>query len=482
MSNNTSLKSKTTSGLIWSFVDKFSVQVVQLFIGVVLARLLIPEDYGLIGMLSIFIAISTAFISSGMGTALIQRKNRTEADYSTVLIFNFGISILFYTLLFFSAPFISGFYNTPELTLITRVIGINLLIDSLALVQRMRLTIQLNFKTLAKINVTSILASGIFAIYLAYLGYGVWALVLRQVLNSVINVFLLWIFSKWKPSFVFSKESFKNLFGFGSKLLAAGLYATALQNINNVLIGKVYSASSLGFYTQATQLANMSAGTISGVIQQVTFPVLSTLQDDKARMVDTFRRLIKMSAFFNFPMMFLLAIITDPFIQLLLGDKWLNTIPLLQLICFARLLYPLSALNLTFLNSTGRSDLFLKVDLAKAPLIILALVITIPISVKAIVISHVVVTTITYFFNTYYLGKLHNYGGFKQLKDISRIILATVLASTITYFSLDLFDNHILKLAIGCTTMLIFYFISTYLLKIKELDEVKLLINGLLKK
>jgi len=224
-------KSNVTSGIVWNTLEKLSVKITQFIIGIILARLLLPEDYGLIGMIAIFIAISQTFVDSGMGSGLIQKQNRSTLDYSTVFVFNFIVSSTFYFLLFISAPYIADFYNTPELKLITRIVGINLIINSFALVQRSIIMIALDFKKLAKINIISVILSGIIAVYFAYSGYGVWSLVIQTLISSITSTILLWYFSKWKPSVVFSNKSFKDLFGFGSKLLLAGIYAKTLQNI-----------------------------------------------------------------------------------------------------------------------------------------------------------------------------------------------------------------------------------------------------------
>jgi teichuronic acid exporter len=482
MQKNPSLKDTASKGILWSALEKFLTRASQFVITIILGRLLFPEDYGVIGMIAIFIGISEMFIESGMGTALIQRQNRTEKDYSTVFFFNLGVSVFFYILLYISAPYIADFYNTPKLTLITRVVGINVIINAFGLIQRTRLTIELNFKTLAKVNVISMLVAGICAVYFAYVGYGLWALVLQRFMYAIICVLLLWFFSRWNPLFVFSKESFKSLFGFSSRLLAAGVYATTFQNIYNVIIGKVYSASALGFYAQAKTLTDVSAGTITHIINQVTFPLLASLQEDKSRMVMVNRRVLKMTAFIITPILFFIAVIAQPLILLTLGEKWSDTIPLLQWMCFAKILSPLSGLNLNFLNANGRSDLFLKVDLLKAPMIIFTLVITIPISVKAVVIGQVVCATISYFFNTYYSGKLYNFGAFKQLKDISLIITATILASVITFVALSFIEGHILKLIIGGFSMFVSYCTVSYFFKIEELIEVKQRVKGILKK
>lgn len=473
MSN--SLKSQATRGMIWSAVEKFSVQGGQFVIGIVLARLLIPEDFGLIGMLAIFIAIAQTFVDSGMGSGLIQKQKRTSHDFSTVFVFNFGVSSFFYLLLFITAPYIADFYATPALINITRVIGINIIINSLSIVQRTRLTIALNFKTLAKVNIISVIFSGVIAIYLAYTGFGVWSLVYRQLINSIVSVILLWYFSKWKASFVFSKKSFKDLFGYGSKILAAGIYAKVFQNIYNIAIGKAYSAGNLGYFTQAKLLAEVTSGTVTSILQQVTFPILAALQEDKERMISVYRRLIKMTAFFIFPTMTILAVLAEPFVALFLGEKWLPTVPLLQWMCFARILYPISGLNLNILNANGRSDLFLKVDLSKAPLLIAALIITIPISVKAMVIGQVITGFISFFINAYMPGKLFGYGAFSQIKDIWPILIITMITALITHISIMFIDILILKLIIGGLIAIVSYIAICYLSKIQELEEIKLL-------
>lgn len=476
MSKNQNLKHTFSTGIFWSTIDKFSVQFFQFLIGIFLARILLPKDFGLIGMLAIFIAVSQTFVDSGLGSGLIQKQNRTEVDYSTVFIFNFAISTTVYVLLFFIAPYIALFYKTPELTLITRIIAINLIINSLALVQRTRLTIDLNFKALAKINLISVLLSGLIAIIAAYSNYGVWALVIKVLANTSITVILLWFFSKWSPSLIFSKKSFKNLFSYSSKLLFASLYATGMQNIYNVMIGRVYTATSLGYYTQSKSLTDIMSGTITSALTQVTFPLLSSIQNDKKKMISIFRRIIKITAFFVIPVMCFLALTAKPIVLLLLGEKWIEVVPILQLMCFARIFHPLSSVNINFLNANGRSDLFLKVDLIQAPIIILLLIITIPISIKAIVIGHIISTIIGYFFFTYHIGTLFNYGAIKQLKDILSIVLVTLITSIVTFFSLQLFDSNFLKLITAAFSMVFTYLLFSTIFKVKELEELKLIL------
>lgn len=474
---NTSLKSKATKGMLWSALDKFAVQAGHFAIGIVLARLLMPEDFGLIGMLSIFIAISQTFIDSGMGSGLIQKKDRSNHDFSTVFVFNLAVSVAFYLVLYFSAPLIAQFYSMPQLVMLTRVLSLNIIINSLAIVQRTKLTINIDFKTIAKVNVASVFISGIVAVYFAYSGLGVWALVIQNLVRAAVAVLMLWFLSRWTPSLFFSKDSFKNLFSFGSKLLIAGLYARTLQEVYNITIGKFYQAAELGFYTRARSFVDITNGTITSILQQVTYPILASLQDDRDRMVSVYSRLIRMTAFFVFPAMTLLALLAEPFVLFFLTEKWLPAVVLLQLMAFARIFYPISALNMNILNAVGRSDLFLKVDLSKFPVIVLVLIITIPLGVKAIVIGHIVTSFISFFINSYMPGKLFGYGALKQLRDMIPIFIATGIMAALVYASIFLLDSNILKMLIGGFVGISSFLTVSHFMKIEEMKEVQLIFS-----
>lgn len=470
---NKSLKSQATHGIIWTTIGRFAGQGIQFLIGIILARLLMPSDYGVLGMIAIFLAISNSFVDSGMGSGLVQKNKCSDEDFSTVFVFNLGVSVFFYGLLFFTAPFIADFYDTPSLEPITRVIALIIIINALSVVQRNRLTISMNFKTQANVNIIATLVSGIFAIYFAYTGFGVWSLVIRELINSIVSVVLFWYFSHWKPSIQFSKQSFKELFGYGSKLLAAGIYAQVFNNIYNIVIGKAYSSRELGFYSQAKAFSELIAGTVTSILSQVTFPLLASLKEDKTRMVSVYRRLIKMSSFLIFPTMTMLSVLSDPFIRLFLGEKWLFTIPLLQWMAFARIFYPLSALNMNILKANGRSDLYLKVDLSKLPLIVIALVITLPLGVKAMVIGHVITSFIAYFINAYLPGKLYGYGAISQLKDIWIYMVGSALMGICTMIVLSYIDSIILQLMIGCFLASFIYLLFCFWMKVDELKEIK---------
>lgn len=470
--SNQSLKSKATSGFIWNAVEQLLVIVGQLVIGIVLARLLMPEDFGLIGMLSIFIAISQVFIQSGMGSGLIQKQDRTEQDFSTVFIFNLVVSIVCYGILFFTAPLIASFYEMPVLVQLTRVLGLTLIINSFAVVQRTKLEIDVDFKTLSKVNVVALIVGGGLGIVAALFDYGVWSLVIQTLTISAVTAVGLWSIGNWSLSLIFSRDSFKKLFGYGSKILAAGIYGKTLQEIYNLAIGKAYAASELGYFMQAKTLSNKPSGLLYNVLQKVSFPILSSLQNNEEKMVNVFSRMIKMSAFITFPSMTLLAILAEPIVLVLLTDKWLPAVPLLQWLCFAKIVHPMGAINLNVLNAIGRSDLFLKVDLAKFPVIVGALIITIPISIEAVVIGQFVGAIISYVFHVYMPGRLFNYGLFEQVKDMIPMMISSTIMAIITYLSVQYVSSELGKIIIGLIVASLSYLLVSYLLKINELKEI----------
>jgi O-antigen/teichoic acid export membrane protein len=466
------LKKRTVKGLVWSAIEYFSVQGAQFILGLILARLLLPADYGLIGMLTIFIAISQTFVDSGFSSALIQKKERTETDYSTVFFFNIGVGLFFYMVLFFIAQLIAVFYKTPELDLLTKVIGLNIFISSLAVVQRAKLSINLDFKTQAKASLISVLIGGFVGIIMAFNGYGVWALVTQTLLRNSFNTLLLWLFSKWKPKAVFSKTSFNTLFNFGSKLLGAGLLDTIYRNSYLIIIGKIFNATELGFYTRAQQFQQLPSGNVTGIIQRVTFPVLSSLQNDSEKLFKAYRSFIKLSVFLIFPLMIGLAVISEPLIRLLLTEKWMPTVPLLQLLCLAGILYPVHALNLNILNVKGRSDLFLKLEIIKKIVITVAILVTFSFGVKAMVVGQVFTSIIAFFINTHYSGKLVKYGTWSQIKDMLPIGIITIVMAVSVWGAMLIVGNDILKLLVGITSGIIVYISAAFIGKFEELKQI----------
>lgn len=430
-----SLKNKTVKGTVWSSLERLSVQGIQFVVMIIMARILTPTDYGLIGMLAIFIAVSQSLIDSGFSQALIRKQDRSEIDNSTVFYFNIGVGSVLYFLLFFSAPLIARFYKEPQLILITRVIGLSLVFNSLAVVQRALLTINLDFKTQAKASFVGAVISGALGITMASIGFGVWAIVWQQITNLAIVSLLLWILSKWKPIWVYSWKSFKELFGFGSKLLVSGLLDTIFRNIYLIVIGKFFKASDLGYYTRAQQFTDFASSNISGIFQRVTYPVLCTIQDDDIRLCDVYRRLLKTSAFIIFPLMMGLAAVAKPMVISFLTEKWIYSAVLIQTLCFSQMWYPVHSINLNLLQVKGRSDLFLKLEIIKKLITVIILFITLPLGLIPMCLGMIVTSIISLIINTHYTGKLINLGFFKQMIDLLPSLLLSIITGITVYFT-----------------------------------------------
>lgn len=472
-----SLKSKTVKGVVWSSIERFSTQGVQFLIMIIMARLLTPKDYGLIGMLAIFLAVAQSLIDSGFSQALIRKQDRTDVDNSTVFYFNIVVSSALYLILFIAAPFVADFYNQPELTSVMRVVCLGVILNSLAVVQRALLTVRIDFKTQAKASLSAAVISGCIGIVLAYCGFGVWSLVVQQLLNLSVNTLLLWIFSKWRPIAVFSWKSFHELFAFGSKLLASGLLDTLYRNIYPIVIGKLFSASSLGHYTRAQQFSEFPSSNVTGIIQRVTYPILCGIQDETERLEAVYRKFLKLSAFIIFPLMIGMSAVARPFIDIVLGTQWGFCGQLLQIICFAMMWYPIHAINLNLLQVKGRSDLFLRLEIIKKILGITVLCITAPFGLVVMCYGQIFNSIVALVINTYYTGKLINVGFIRQMKDL----LPTLLLS-LTMFGAILLVNGFIevnmhRLIIGILVGIIVYLSGSYIFKFKELQTLFSLIR-----
>ena len=354
------LKQKALTGAIWSGVHKFAITLLGFISGIVLARLLTPHDYGVIGMLTIFLALSQTFIDGGFGSALIQKKSPTDTDYSTILYWNIGLSIILYIILFFSAPLVASFYNLPILSKVLRVQGFVLIINAARIVQRNQLRKKLQFKKIAVINVSANLIALAATIYLAKLGWGVWALVAQQLLVALLTTSLYWITSKWKPLLIFSKKSFKELFSFGGYILLSNLFSTVCGNIQGLFIGKIYNSSTLGLYTKAMRTESYSSTFISSVLDQVSYPVLSESQNDRSRMIRVIKQFITTSAYITFPLMFILILLAKPLFLLLYSDRWLDSVPYFQILCIAGIAISIQNINYFAVAALGKSKELLK--------------------------------------------------------------------------------------------------------------------------
>lgn len=467
-----SLKKKTAKGFFWSGIDRLSSQGIQFVFSLLIARLLMPSDYGVVAMLGIFIAISQVFIDSGFATALVQKVDRTETDCSTVFYFNIVASVIAYIALWIASPWIAGFYNTPLLESVTKVVALNLIFGAFSGVQNAKMTIALDFKTGAKISVAVTVLTGIVGLLLAYNGWGVWALVFQSLFSVILRTVLLWCLVRWRPRWVFSWKSFKRMFSFGSRLMASSLLDIVYNNVYVLVIGKRFSSSTLGYYSQAESLVVLPSSGITNVLQRVTFPVLCSIQNEAERMASIYRRFLSMAAFIVFPLMIGLSAVADPFIRLVLTDKWAGTIYLLQILCFSLMWYPIHAINLNILQVKGRSDYFLKLEIIKKAFGACVLCVTIPMGLVAMCYGRVFSSVLMLAVNTYYTRKLLGYGFFSQLRDLLHILIHALVMGVLVWGVIQIVPGNGLKLLVGMSVGVAYYLLGAWLMRFQELEEV----------
>lgn len=476
------LKSKTQKGLVWSFIERFATQGVQFIFGIILARLLSPDDYGIIAMPLVFLALAQCFIDSGFSSALIRKPELSEEDLSTAFYFNIGVGVVCYLVLFFTSPLIADFYNTPILSNLLKFTALATLFNPLCAVQQAILTRKIDFKTQAVVSLSGAVVSGIAGLAMAYCGFGVWSLVCQQVGGYLIRTVLLWMLSGWKPMKAWSWDSFNYLWGFGSKMLGSGLLDTAYNNIYPIVIGKFFSANDLGNYTRAQQFASLPSSNITGVLQRVTFPVLSSIQDEDERLAKNYRKILKLSAFVIFPLMMLLSAIAAPLIRVVLTDKWEGCIILLQIICFSLMWYPIHAINLNLLQVKGRSDLFFRLEIFKKVVGVAIMCITIPNGIIWMVSGGVVSSLIALIINTYYTGKLINVGYIKQMGDILPIFGISFFMWLLIHAAMQITSNMYIQLLIGVITGIIVYLVIAKFVLKSEWEDTKSMLPARLKR
>lgn len=478
MASNSSLASKTRTGFLWGTVEKLSTQGIQFLFSIILARLLSPEDYGIIAMPMIFLGIAQVFIDSGFANALIRKPDLTEDDLSTAFFFNLGVGAFCYTLLFFTSPLIADFYNTPILSSVLKATALSTLFNPLCSVQQALLTIKMNFKIQAWVSFFSAVLGGIVGIILAYLGYGVWALAISQVISSFLRVVLLNIWGKWYPKGRWSKDSFRYLWGFGNKLLLGSLINTIYQNLYPLIIGKYFTSSQLGFYTRAYQFANLPSTSYTGIIRRVTFPALSSIQNNEERLKSTFHVVLRVTFFLICPLMFTLVGISDHLIFVLLGEKWLPISVMLKILSLAMVWYPIDALNLNLLTVKGRSDLFLKLEIIKKIFAFALVIVSIKFGIIVMCFTLVVYGLFEIITDTYYTGKYFDLGFFKQMRTLlPSLSLSCLLLGIIETVNIFI-SNHYLALFLGISLGWGGYVGLSYLMKLKELKELKSFIQN----
>ncbi len=468
-----SLKDKTVKGVLWSGIDNIVQFGVSFVVSIILARLLSPDDYGLIGIIAIFTAVCTAFINGGFTTALIRKIDATEDDYNTSFIVNLIISLFLYTLIYISAPLIAEFFNREELIRLTRISSLGMIFGALALVQQTRLIKAIDFKTQTKITIIASIVSGVIGIVMAFMGFGVWSLVGQQLTSQIIRTVLLFYYNKWLPKLHFSKDSFHELFGFGWKMMVSAILDTVWKELYQLVVGKFYNPATLGQYTRANQFSQLFSCNLTNVIQRVTFPVLSNIQNEKERMVEAYRHLIKISTFITSVSMFFLGAISEPLLYCLIGEKWLEAASYLPLICIAASTYPLQSLNLNMLEVQGRSDLFLGLEIAKKIIALLPLFVGALVSIRAMLYFNVMTTLIAFWLNSHYSGKNVGYSTWMQVKEIALSYGVSILIAISVYFLKYLPITYWIilpiQIIVGCFVALILFRLT----KIEEWEEVK---------
>ncbi len=477
-----SLKDKTVKGTYWSAADAFLGHGVTFLVGIVLARLLTPVEYGLIGICTIFVTVLSGVVDSGFSTALIRRKEVTDDDYNTMFITNMLMSIVMYLCLYFFAPLIAYFFERPELISILRVVGLLLIIQATSITQVTILTKRIDFKTKTKASLLSAISSGVIGVSMAYCSFGVWSLVGQQLSKQLFYSITLWFLNKWWPEWRFSKSSFHYMWGFGWKMMLSGLLNNIWNQLYQVIVGKYYSPATLGQYTRSKEYASIFSSNFTSIVQRVTYPALAEVQDEKDRMVTAYRKVIKVTMFITTISMLSLGAVAEPLIYCLIGPQWHEAATYLPLICISMSFYPLHAINLNMLQIQGRSDLFLWLEVIKKIITLGPLFIGAFIGIIPMLWTIIVTTIISYFLNSYFPGKLLGYSSWKQIKDIAPSYgIATTIAVAVFPFKFLPVSYWVvlpMQVLVGFTVFILLRKLS----RIDEFNEVTVFLQPILKK
>ncbi len=469
----TELKKQARAGALWSGVDALGARLIQFIVGVILARLLAPSEFGLVAMLSVFIAVAQAIADGGFAVALIQKKELSQIETSSVLWANLGVSILLTALCFAGAPFAAEFYDEPKLTGIARALSFILVIDALSRIQASLLTRDLNFRTQAKVTLTAGLLSGITGIASAFAGLGVWSLVVQQLTTSTARTILYWSLSSWRPGTGFSLTALRPLFGFGSKMLASNILNQVFLNIYELVIGKMFDATTLGYYSRAARLQALPTSTLSAIYSRVTLPLFSQIQGENDRLEAAIRKVLQLNLLVSAPLMFSLAASADNLVPVLFTEKWNPCIPYFQLLCVFGLLQPIHSINLSALAASGRSDIFLTLEVIKKTSILVALALTFRHGVIAIILGRLVLEVLGAYLNTYYVAKEVGYGVFRQIADISPHLVVASLTGGIVFATGRISPaSPALELALQIAAGAAFYLAVAFATKLKGLEDV----------
>lgn len=469
-----SIKQQAAKGVMWNTIERFSSQGIQFVLTIVIARILSPDDYGLVAMLSIFMAIAQTLIDSGFGNALIQKKDRDEADYSTTFYFNILVSSFIYLILFLMAPWIATFYSQPTLISITRVFGLVLVINSFSIVQQARLTVVLDFKKQAFASLLSVVAGGAVGVWMAYHDFGVWTLVWQALISAVCRSLVLWIYARWMPHWLFSWTSFRSLFSFGSKIMLSAMLHTIYTNMYSLVVGKVFNAVELGYFNRAYTLGQFPVQNFSNIVFKVVYPIQCRYQNDKEKFNYLFVNSLRLSCFFIFPLMTGIVILAGPLVQILLTDKWLPIVPLLQIVCIAQMWDPVMRLNASVLDATGRSDYRLYSEILKKVVAFAILFLSIPFGIRVMCVGLVLYSFADMVIIIGYSRKITGIGYRRQFRSILPFTLLAAGAGGLTWIVLRCISSlpDLLQIAIGSIIGVVSYGIGAYLFKFPEWEMI----------
>lgn len=475
------LRAKTIKGTIWSAVQKFSVMGISFVANILLARMLTPDDFGCVAMLAIFLVISDTFMDSGLGSAIIQKKNLSNGDASTVFYFNFGVAIVLYIILFVCAPFISGFYRTPILTLLLRIQSLVLIINSFSVVQRNLLRKKLEFRKLANANIMASIMSLAVAISMAWVGCGIWSLVGQQLTISLICSIMLWYQSDWRPHAEFNKASFKRLFSFGSFIFLSNLINNIGNNIQSLIIGRAFNAGILGYYIQAKKLEEIGSTTISSIIDQVSYPAMSARQDDHSKLVEVMRKIVKMIAFMSIPLMVLLSILGKPIILLCFGDKWMQSIPYFQILCFAGIAVCLQGVSYYAVAAIGKSKaIFLWTIIKRGVSLGLLIAGVVVWGMTGLLIAIVLGTHFVLLCNLWQVQHYLKYTLCQQFLDVLPYIIITAATAVVTVLMGYIMpENVYLKGILQAIVYIAIYFVVSIIFRLDIISEIKQIVTDL---
>lgn len=453
------LKSSAISGVTWTAIERFGQQFLRLIIGVIIARILEPSMFGIVGMTVVFTDLAQSILDSGFGSALIQKKDRNEIDYSTCFYFNVVVGLVLYIVLFISAPYIADFYHTEELADVIRVISIGFVFNSLIISQNAKLSAEFKFKASAIINIASYLISGIVGIVLAYIGFGVLALVFQQVLACLLRVLFIEIYTKWIPMLIFSKRSFHYLFNFGNKVLVSGILLSIYNNLYTLVIGRIFAPAEVGYYNRANQFASLPSSTLIGIVMKVAYPLMAEVQDDTDRLRRSYQKFLRLPIYVIYPLLVGLIVLAKPFIVLLIGEKWIFCVPLLQVLAFSYMFDPLSHVNLNILYVKGRTDLVLKLDIINRIIGLTILFSTIPFGIWWLCFGRSVYGLVAYSINCYYTGKYIEFGFWEQMKYNIPLFIKAGIMGVVCYIPMFFTSNYYYQLILGFIVGVIGYLV-----------------------